>query len=133
MIIGIGCDLVEHKMTKQLKWESDEDVLKRIFSPKELALYNVERTIKFLAGRFAAKEAVLKCLGCGMQDGISLADIQIFRGELGRPEIKIKGRVKRLSNQMGINTWQLSISHTRTHSLAFVIAQNQSEIIQNED
>lgn len=123
MIVGIGCDLVEHKMTKQLKWGSDETVLKRFFSPKEIALYNVEKTIKFLAGRFAAKEAVLKCLGSGMHDGISLTDIQILRCKLGKPELKMSGEVKKLSNRMGIKSWQLSISHSRTHSLAFVVAQ----------
>lgn len=124
MIIGVGCDLVEHKLTKQLNWNLNEPALKRIFSPKELALFEGEKTIKFLAGRFAAKEAVLKCIGSGMEDGISLPDIEILREKDGKPEIRIGGDVKNLSDRMGINSWNLSISHSRTHSLAFVIAQS---------
>jgi len=58
MIIGIGCDVVEHRMTEQLNWQSDTKMLERVFSKNEIDLYNVHKTVKFIAGRFAVKEAV---------------------------------------------------------------------------
>ena len=123
MIIGIGCDIVEHNTTKLLKWESDSNLLHRIFSTKELELYNIQKKTEFIAGRFAAKEAVLKCLGTGMRDGISLPDIQILRLENGKPIVKLGGDVKEISDKLGIGSWHISITHTTNYSYAFVIAE----------
>lgn len=123
MIIGIGCDIVEHRMTKKLKWNSDTELLKRILSPKELELYYNNQTVKFISGRFAVKEAVIKCLGTGMQDEISLADIQILKGKTGKPELELMGEVKKISNDSGISLWHVSITHSTSYSLGFVIAE----------
>ncbi|HSZ85832.1 MAG TPA: holo-ACP synthase [Puia sp.] len=123
MIIGIGCDVVNHRTTKLLKWETDIDLLKRFFSPKELNLYSTQKKLKFLAGRFAAKEAVLKCLGTGMQDGISLTQIQILETNYSQPEIKLIGKPKKISDNLGIVVWHVSISHSIHYSMAFVIAE----------
>jgi len=124
MIIGIGSDLVEHNLTTILSWESNDKLLKRFLSLKELELYENQKNRKFLSGRFAAKEAVLKCLGTGMQDGISLTDIQILRLESDKPIIEILGEVKNISDQMGIKSWHLSITHSTNYSLALVIAES---------
>lgn len=123
MIIGIGCDLVNHEMTDKLSWRSDEQMLLRVLSSKELDLYRKNNTINFLAGRFAAKEAVLKCLGTGMQDGISLTDIQIHQLQTGEPIIELKGKIKDISDNKGIGKWHLSISHSNVYTMAFVIAE----------
>ncbi|MGH9990610.1 MAG: holo-ACP synthase [Nitrososphaera sp.] len=127
MIVGIGCDLVDHDVTNDLGWASDSQMLLRLFSQKEIDIYNTKRTIKFLAGRFAAKEAVLKCLGTGMHDGISLTDIEILQLENGKPLLEVSGKVKEISDQIGINAWHVSITHSKTYSSAFVIAE-RSEI-----
>ncbi|MCU7549819.1 holo-ACP synthase [Chitinophagaceae bacterium LB-8] len=124
MIVGIGCDIVEHRITEQLEWHSDTKVLKRIFSTQELDLYDKEKSSRFLAGRFAAKEAVLKCIGTGMQDGISLLDIQILPNSLGKPYINLTGQIKIISDEMGINLWHISITHSSNNSVAFVIAES---------
>lgn len=123
MIIGIGCDIVEHEISKRLNWDSDFSVLKRIFSQKEVDIYSFKKNIQFLAGRFAAKEAVLKCLGTGMEDGLALSEIQILqKGE--KPEIVLLGKVREISDRMKIRIWHISISHSNEHSIAFVIAEN---------
>lgn len=124
MIIGVGCDIVEHDTTKILKWESDSTILKRIFTNQEIEMYSQDCNLKFLAGRFAAKEAVLKCLGSGMQDGLSLRDIQIAKSSEGKPTLELFGGVRVISDSAGINSWHLSISHSKNHSIAFVIAEN---------
>lgn len=124
MIIGIGCDIVEHNITKELKWDTNEELLLRIFSQNEMDLFIDQKTIKFISGRFAAKEAVLKCLGTGMQDGISLKEIQILKSESGKPIIELSGDVKEISNNIGVSVWHISITHSKGYSVAFVIAES---------
>lgn len=123
MIIGIGCDIVDHDLTQLLDWQSDLVLLNRIYSKKEIKLYKTQENIEFLAGRYAGKEAVLKSLGTGMRDGISLKNIQILRSKKGKPKIKVKGKVKKISDSLGIRAWFVSISHSSSYSLAFVIAK----------
>ncbi len=123
MIIGIGCDSVNHNITKKLDWEFDTETLKRFFSLKELALYETKKSVKFLSGRFAAKEASLKCLGTGISDGLSLTDIEILQLENGKPIIVVHGSVREAADKMGITTWHVSITHTVDSSMAFVIAE----------
>lgn len=123
MIVGIGCDVVDHNITMSLGWSSNPRMLQRVFSVRELGIYQVNKTDKFLSGRFAAKEAILKCLGTGMKDGIALTDIQILQTETGKPLIQIEGEVERIAEQMGIVSWHISISHTDNTSVAFVVAE----------
>lgn len=125
MIIGIGCDIVEHNTTKLLKWEEDINLLQRILSSKEFEIYNIQKNIRFIAGRFAAKEAVLKCLGLGMQDGISLTEIQILQSINGQPVLELTGETKKISDEIGINSWHISITHSTNHSIAFIIAEHK--------
>lgn len=126
MIIGIGCDAVDHQITKKLKWDSDEQTLQRFFTPKELDLYAKHKTVKFLAGRFAAKEALLKCLGTGICDGLALTDIQVLQHETGQPYIEVQGEVKENADRLGVTGWHVSITHTVSHSTAFVVAAGRS-------
>jgi holo-[acyl-carrier protein] synthase len=123
MIIGIGCDIVEHETSKILNWGSDVSILNRIFSQKEIEIYSSQKELKFLSGRFAAKEAVLKCLGTGMQDGIALSDIQILQSPQGKPVLELFGEVKKISDKIGIRFWHISISHSTYYSLAFATAE----------
>lgn len=123
MIIGIGCDIVDHKLTELLGWESQSPKLLRIFTSSEIDIFNSNKSVKFLNGRFAAKEAIVKCLGTGMEDGISLTDIEILQSENGSPILDINGKVKEISDNLGIDKWHLSISHTSTNTVAFVVAE----------
>lgn len=123
MIIGTGCDIVEHDEIKNLNWGSDISIQKRIFTDKELEIYSRKRGINFLAGRFAAKEAILKCLGTGMQDGIALTDIQVLQTKSGKPFVELFNGTKGIADELQISTWHLSISHSSNHSIAFVIAE----------
>lgn len=124
MIIGIGCDIVNHERVEKLNWSSDSEVQHRILSNEEYQLYQKAKDIKFIAGRFAAKEAVVKCLGTGMEDGISLTNIQILQTIEGAPQLVITGPEKELIKKKGIKTWHVSISHTVGFSMAVVIAES---------
>lgn len=124
MIIGIGCDIVDYNIIKKLNWTSDEKLLSRIFSDKEIEFYHKKKTISYLAGRFAAKESVLKCLGTGMYDGISLKDIEISRLQNGQPTVTLKGKIKNISNKLNVSKWHISISHSLSSSMAFATAES---------
>lgn len=123
MIVGIGCDIVDHHITSQLNWNNEKGPSNRIFSKREIDLYNGKKELRFLAGRFAAKEALLKCIGTGMQDGISLTHIEILQLNNGSPIIELTGEVKKISVSLGINRFHISISHSEKHSIAFIVAE----------
>ena len=124
MIIGIGSDIVDAKVnSKSLSGLAGQRFLHRILSEEELTLYHVHKGEQFVAGRFAAKEAVLKCLGTGMQDGISLKDISIDRSDTGQPVVQLKGLVKLIAEDLGINKWHISISHSPRCTIAYVVAE----------
>lgn len=123
MIVGIGCDVVRHKITHALGWNANVRKLRRIFSSSELDLIRNNNSIKFISGRFAAKEAILKCLGTGMKDGISLTDIEILQNKAGQPVVHVVGGAKMVAKELGITHWHISISHNTTSSTAFVIAE----------
>lgn len=127
MILGIGCDLVEHQTIRDLEWESDKEVLQQIFSIAEMELYDKLKELRFLAGRFAIKEAIVKCLKTGMIDGISLKDIQTTQAENGLPELRLSGEIKVISEQMNINHWHITISHSSSYTIAFVIGEHRAK------
>ena len=126
MIVGIGCDVVDHKITQSLGWSSNVNIMQRIFSANELELFQAHMTDRFISGRFAAKEAVLKCLGTGMKDGVALTDIHVLQTETGKPVIQIDGEIKRIAQQLGIVSWHISISHTIDSSTAFAIGESEN-------
>lgn len=97
MIIGIGLDVVEPDVTEKLRWSSDLTLLKRIFSSQELQMYRAEPSIKCLSARFAVKEAVLKCLGVGTEEGLALTEIQTLDDKNGKPQVELTGEVKKLA------------------------------------
>ena len=123
MIVGIGCDIVEHEITRTLNWESDISALNRIFTKKELGFCPPQKKLSFLSGRFAAKEAVFKCLGTGMQDGIAFTSIQILQLLNGQPQIELLGEVKKIADTLGINFWHVSITHSSNYSMAIATAE----------
>jgi holo-[acyl-carrier protein] synthase len=125
MIVGIGCDIVDHKETIDLGWLSNSRLQQRVFSLEELQLYQTNRTIRFISGRFATKEAVLKSLSIGIRDGISLTDIQVLQNSAGKPILEIGGEVKRIAEQLGISSWHITISHSAHTSAAFVVAEGE--------
>lgn len=128
MVVGIGCDLVQHDITRILNCQANQKFLSRIFSKEEIELFEVQKTIRFISGRFAAKEAVVKCLGTGMRDGISLTDIKILQTERGAPYIKLEAEVQKIAEEMGITIWHLSITHSDNNSIAFAVAENKIQI-----
>ena len=103
--------------------EHGKHFLDRVFTEGEQAYCaaNPKRYFEHLAGRFAAKEAVLKVLGTGWRGGISWTDIEVTRDVSGQPKIHLTGECARIAAEIGIARWHLSISHIETHATASAI------------
>lgn len=119
--ISIGIDVVD--------LERFEGILKRrprfagrYFHPEELEqLKSKNNFVRHLAGRFAAKEAVVKAMGTGFS-GFSLKDIIILNDEKGRPYVKLAGKALDLCRDLQIEEFALSISFSRNTAVASAVA-----------
>lgn len=82
----------------------------------------MKNRIERLAGRFAAKEAILKLLGTGWRGKIAWTDIEIVNDPLGRPQVRLSGEVRKIASQQGVGDLSLSITHTANFVIASAVA-----------
>jgi holo-[acyl-carrier protein] synthase len=122
-LLGHGIDLVEIARIRRLHEEHGQHFLDRVFTPaeQEYCAANPKRYFEHLAGRFAAKEAVLKVLGTGWRGGISWTDIEVVKDVYGQPGIRLTGECERIATERGITAWLVSLSHIETHATASAI------------
>ena len=96
--------------------------LHRVFTQVEIDYCSSrKRRIEHLAGRFAAKEAVLKVMGTGWQNGISWTEIEVVNLPSGQPEVRLSGRCREVADELGLKDILVSISHIKTHAIASAI------------
>lgn len=121
-IVGHGIDLVETARIAELLEEHGPRFESRCFTAGELAYAgDKKRRVEHLAGRFAAKEAVLKVLGTGWSQGIAWTDVEVVREPSGRPVVRLHGRCAEVAGELGIDEWWLSITHIDSHAAASAI------------
>lgn len=122
-IIGHGIDIVETARIAEMVQRYGHRFTKRCFTASEIEYaQDKRRQAEHLAGRFAAKEAILKALGTGWRDGIAWTDAEIVRQPSGRPTVALHGQCRKVAEDMGIDQWWVSISHITTHATASAIA-----------
>lgn len=121
--IGHGIDIVETNRIREMLVEHGQRFLDRCFTPAEQAYCDAskKRRIEHLAGRFAAKEAILKVIGTGWRGGIAWTDMEILNAESGQPQLTLSGETKAIAEKLGITRWMVSISHIETHATASAI------------
>ena len=122
-ILGHGIDIVETARIRGLVENHAQHFLDRVFTAAEQSYcsMNPKRYFEHLAGRFAAKEAVLKVLGTGWRGGIAWTDIEVTKEMSGQPRIALTGECLRIATAIGISRWHVSISHIETHATASAI------------
>jgi holo-[acyl-carrier protein] synthase len=127
MILSVGVDLVEVQRIQRALEDSriGKRFRERVFTVKEIDYCEKKGRGRYesYAGRFAAKEAVMKALGRGWGSKVCWLDIEVARARSGKPEIVLHDKTGRLADELGIRSWSLSITHTEQHGLAYVIAQ----------
>ncbi len=121
MIIGTGLDLIEVGRVK--KAMKTQRFFTKNFSVREIELFKSRKdNAEVVAGNFAAKEAVLKCLGSGIFD-IPLIDIEVLRMESGQPYIELNGKAKKTAETVGVKKIHISITHIAEHAAAQAISE----------
>lgn len=127
-IIGHGIDIVEVSRIAAMLQEHGQRFVTRCFTEGEAGYADEahRRRAEHYAARFACKEAVLKALGTGWRDGIAWRDIEVRRGPSGQPNIVLTGRCAELADELGIEHWHVSLSHTATIATASVIGSGPS-------
>ncbi len=122
-ILGHGIDIVETDRIRRMVEHHGRHFLDRVFTPREQRYCdeNPKRYYETMAGRFAAKEAVLKVLGTGWRGGIAWTDIEVLREPSGQPKVALSGECLRIAGELGISRWHVSISHIATHATASAI------------
>jgi holo-[acyl-carrier protein] synthase len=126
-IIGHGIDLVE--VPELRRWIEDprNPLLARCFVQSEIdEIGDGSDRIERLAGRFAAKEAVLKALGTGFGAGVGFKDVLISRAPGAPPEVRLVGGAAAAAAALGVTEWRLSISHTAGMAMASALALGAS-------
>jgi len=119
MKLSTGVDLIEISRVRQAIERYGERFLRRVFTENELNDCNGR--VESLAARFAAKESASKALGCGIGD-IRWTDIEIRRDEKNAPRLVLRGAAKSLAEELALVNWSVSLSHTETQAIAFVVA-----------
>ena len=120
-MLRTGVDLIEVNRIEKTIARFGDRFLNRVFTEHELE-YGAGRP-HVLAARFAAKEAVSKLLGLGIQhrDGVDWLEIEVLSGERGDPTLQLFGRAAARAQELGLHEIALSLSHTREHAIAMVV------------
>lgn len=121
MIAAVGVDIIEIDRVERVVEKYGDRFLNRVFTPTELRESRLRP--QSLAGRFAAKEAVLKVLQTGLARGISWKEVRITAGESGEPGVTLEGQAEREARSRQIGKIHLSISHDRDRAIAFAVGE----------
>ena len=122
-ILGNGVDIIQNSRIKKLI--RNKKFILRVFSKNEInESKKTKNKANFFAKRFAAKEAFVKSIGLGFRKGINLKDICVHKDKLGKPNIVLNSKVKKvLSKKFSSNRFKifLSLSDEKDYSIAYVI------------
>lgn len=123
-MLRTGVDLIEIERINRAIAKHGDRFIRRVFTPAEQEICS-ER-VESLAARFAAKEAVAKALGTGIwREGVAWTDIEVTRAMNGEPRLYLHSYAKAVAIERGLEHWSVSLSHDRTHAIAFVVAMVQ--------
>lgn len=121
-IVGQGIDLVECERIEHVWRQHPDRFLDRILTAAERVYCERRRNpVPHIAGRFAAKEAVLKMLGTGWRGRIAWTDIEVTNDAAGQPHVALSGYTAEVAARLGITRILLSITHTEKHAAAIAI------------
>jgi holo-[acyl-carrier protein] synthase len=122
-IIGLGTDIVECLRIAQMIERHGELFIARVYTPHEIEYCSSRKAAtQHYAGRWAAKEAVLKALGTGWVRGITWKDVELRNQSSGKPTVALSGGARDACERLGIAEMLISISHCRCHATATAIA-----------
>lgn len=121
MIFGLGTDVVRIERVAAAYGRFGRHFAERLLMPEELALFDPDRRPeRFLAMRFAAKEAIVKALGTGFGHGVWIRDVGFLADRWGKPEVRFSARGRALADRLGAGDGHVSL--TDEAGLVFAVA-----------
>ncbi|MFI8416641.1 holo-ACP synthase [Serratia sp. NPDC078593] len=123
-VLGLGTDIVEIARIEAVIERSGERLARRVLSADEWAVYQQhQQPVRFLAKRFAVKEAAAKAFGTGIRNGLAFNQFDVFNDELGKPNIRLHGRAAELAQELGVTSIHVSLADERRYACATVIIE----------
>ncbi len=121
-IVGLGTDIAEIERFEKSLAKLGEAFAKRILTEPELNhFYSTKQQSRFLAKRFAAKEAASKALGTGIAKGVTFHDFIVSNNSSGKPELSLHNQALKYARDANVTHIHLSISDERHYAVATVI------------
>lgn len=133
-LLGIGTDIIECTRIAQMIERHADHFLNKVFSPSELEYCGRHKyPAPHFAGRWAAKEALLKALGTGWAKGIQWTDLEILNEPGGEPRVYLRNAAASWAAGRGITQCLISISHTEHYAVAFATASGTPATSRSSD
>ncbi|MCZ3380707.1 MULTISPECIES: holo-ACP synthase [Kosakonia] len=124
-ILGLGTDIVEIARIEAVVARSGDRLAKRVLSDNEWVLYQAhQQPVRFLAKRFAVKEAAAKALGTGIRNGLAFNQFEVFNDALGKPSLRLWDEALRMAEQMGVRAMHVTLADERHYACATVIIES---------
>ncbi|MDU6925897.1 holo-ACP synthase [Franconibacter helveticus] len=124
-ILGLGTDIVEIERIEAVISRSGDRLAKRVLSANEWAQYQAhQQPVRFLAKRFAVKEAAAKAFGTGIRNGLAFNQFEVFNDELGKPRLRLWDEAERLAEKMGVTSVHVTLADERHYACATVIIES---------
>ncbi|WP_117235703.1 holo-ACP synthase [Vibrio maerlii] len=124
-IVGLGTDIAEIERIENALNRTGAAFAKRILTQNELTAFEqLKQQGRFLAKRFAAKEAASKALGTGIAAGVTFHDFEVSNDERGKPCLNLTGKAKEFAVSMGVTSTHITISDERHYAVATVIFES---------
>ncbi|MBT8086367.1 MAG: holo-ACP synthase [Woeseia sp.] len=125
MIFGVGTDLVELSRVQETYDRFGEHFVERLLTDDERTLFEkTKQKTRFLAMRFAGKEATVKAMGTGFANGVWIRDVGILNDPRGRPVVTWSDRGRAVCNELGIGDGHVSLTDDAGLILAFAVVMN---------
>jgi holo-[acyl-carrier protein] synthase len=126
-IIGIGTDIVECVRIARMIEQHGELFLTRVYTDREIRYCQARKhSTEHFAGRWAAKEAIMKCLGTGWRRGMAWTDLEVRNDLSGQPRVHICGAARDYAKSLRISDILISISHCRAYATAYAVAVREA-------
>ncbi|MCQ8233519.1 holo-ACP synthase [Pectobacterium carotovorum] len=124
-ILGLGTDIVEIARIDAVIERSGERLARRILTDAEWTHYQQhQQPVRFLAKRFAVKEAAAKAFGTGIRNGLAFNQFEVFNDELGKPYLRFFAKAAELAEQMGVRHVHVTLADERRYACATVIIES---------
>ncbi|WP_283130031.1 holo-ACP synthase [Enterovibrio norvegicus] len=123
-VVGLGTDIVEIARFDDIIARNQDAFAKRVLTNSELEKYGATKfPARYLAKRFAVKEAASKALGTGIACGVTFHDFEVSNDALGKPIVAFSGVAKQMADERGVTKILLTIADEKRYAVATVLLE----------